>query len=244
MRSTTPTSLVRSILALLTATALALPAAAAGLNAGLDFTLKHGSGREQQTQQQLERLTATHDLGRWTHTRRIVVDQDTIPHSHPILTLHARHLDDDGALLSTYIHEQMHRWLSTQARRTRQALREIGQRYPALPVGYPDGADSLASSQEHLLVIWLELEGVETVLGKAEHDRLLAFWRNDHYKKLYEIVARDKEQIGGIVRKYKLVPKARTPPTQEAAPRAGPALPAAAADGGGDSPCQAACAPP
>ena len=195
-----PTSPVRSILAILVATALSLPAAA------LNISLKHGSEREQQSQQQLERLTARYDLGRWIHTERIIFDQDAIPHSHPVLTLHARHLDDDGALLSTFIHEQMHRWLSSHPRQARAALREIRQRYPALPVGYPDGADSPASSQEHLLVIWLELDGVESVLGKAEHDRLLAFWSNDHYKKLYEIVARDKQAIGALVRTHKLVP--------------------------------------
>ncbi|HEX8614392.1 MAG TPA: hypothetical protein VF800_24185 [Telluria sp.] len=197
-----PTFPVRSILAILTATALALPAAAAGLN----ISLKHGSEREKQSQQQLERLSANYALERWIHTRRIVFDQVTIPHSHPVLTLHARHLDDDGALLSTFIHEQMHRWLSNHPRQRREALRAVRQRYPSLPVGYPDGADSLASSQEHLLVIYLELDGVETLLGTAEHDRLLAFWSNDHYKKLYELVARDKEQIGAIVRNNKLMP--------------------------------------
>lgn len=196
-----PTISARSILVILAATALALPAAAAGLH----ITLKHGSEREKQSQQQLERLTATHDLGRWIHTERIFFDEKSIPHSHPVLTLHARHLDDDGALVSTFIHEQMHRWLSRHPRRTRAALGEIRQRYPALPVGYPDGADSLASSQEHLLVIWLELDGVERVLGKAEHDRLLAYWSGDHYKKLYEIAAGDKEQIGAILRKNKLI---------------------------------------
>ncbi|NHZ64388.1 hypothetical protein [Massilia genomosp. 1] len=196
-----PTSPVPGILAILLASALSLPAAAA-----LNISLKHGSEREQQSQQQLERLTARYDLARWIHTERIIVDQDAIPHSHPVLTLHARHLDDDGALLSTFIHEQMHRRLSSHPRQTRAALRAIRQRYPVLPVGYPDGADSLASSQEHLLVIWLELDGVESVLGTAEHERLLAFWSNDHYKKLYEIVARDKQAIGALVRKHKLVP--------------------------------------
>lgn len=92
----------------------------------------------------------------------------------------------------------------TQARRARRCA--LRQRYPSLPVGYPDGADSLASSQEHLLVIRLELDGVERVLGKTEHDRLLAFWRNDHYKVLYAIVARDKERIGETVRKHRLAP--------------------------------------
>ncbi|ATQ76572.1 hypothetical protein CR152_20170 [Massilia violaceinigra] len=195
------TSPVRSIVALLIATALALPASAAGLN----ISLKHGSAHEQDLQKQLERLTAAHDLSTWIQTDKIVVDEKTIPHSHPVLTLHTRHFNDDGALVSTFIHEQMHWWLSKHPRQTRQALREIRKRYPALPVGYPDGADSLAASQEHLLVIFLELDGVERVLGKAEHDRLLTFWSSDHYKKLYDIVARDREQIGAILRKHQLM---------------------------------------
>ncbi|CUI03653.1 hypothetical protein [Massilia antarctica] len=196
------TSSVRTILAFLVATALALPASAAGL----DISLKHGSAHEQDAKTQLERLTATYDLSTWIQTDKIVIDEKTIPHSHPVLTLHAKHHNDDGALVSTFIHEQMHWWLSRHRSQTRQALRAIRQRYPVLPVGYPDGADSLAASQEHLLVICLELDGVEQVLGKAEHDRLLAYWSNDHYKKLYEIVARDREQIGAIVRKHQLMP--------------------------------------
>ncbi|NHZ83249.1 hypothetical protein F2P44_28835 [Massilia sp. CCM 8695] len=196
-----PTSSVRSLLAFLSVAALALPAAA-----GLNISLKHGSAHEQDAKAQLDRLTATYDLRPWIHTGRIIIDEKTIPHSHPVLTLHARHYDDDGALVSTFIHEQMHWQLSRHRSQARQALREIRQRYPALPVGYPDGADSLAASQEHLLVIYLELDGVERVLGKAEHDRLLAYWSNDHYKKLYQIVARDREQIGAIVRKHRLLP--------------------------------------
>lgn len=190
------------MLALLIAAALALPAS----GASLDISLKHGSAHEQDLKKQLERLTAAHDLSTWIQTDKIVVDEKTIPHSHPVLTLHTRHYNDDGALVSTFIHEQMHWWLSRHRSQTRLALREIRQRYPVLAVGYPDGADSLASSQEHLLVIYLELDGVERVLGKAERERLLAYWSNDHYKKLYEIVARDREPIGAIVRKHQLMP--------------------------------------
>lgn len=35
-----------------------------------------------------------------------------IPYSHPVLTLHTRHLKDDLALLSTFVHEEYH-WYET-----------------------------------------------------------------------------------------------------------------------------------
>ncbi|MEO7000626.1 MAG: hypothetical protein ABI068_02350 [Ktedonobacterales bacterium] len=59
------------------------------------------------TSSQLLTLLQRYDLSRWRFTSAIEIDQQTIPHSHPTLTLHARHLDDDGLLLATYLHEQV-----------------------------------------------------------------------------------------------------------------------------------------
>lgn len=193
-----PTCLL--LFALLSA-AIVAPASARDV----DVRLKHGTESEKLTEQQFRRVTAEHDLSPWIQTRSIVFDEETIPHSHPVLTLHTRHLDDDGLFISTFIHEQMHWWLGNHPRQTALAIRDLKARYKTLPVGYPDGANSLQASYEHLLVIYLELEGARDVLGAAEASRVLAFWEGDHYKKLYRIVAADRAPILEIMKKRGLL---------------------------------------
>jgi hypothetical protein len=174
---------------------------------GLSIRLEHGSEREKQAEQQLRRLAASHDLAPWTQTAELVIEEYVVPHSHPILTLNTRHTNDDGLLVSTFIHEQMHWWLSKHPRETQGAVSELMSRYKTLPVGYPDGADTLEDSYEHLLVIWLELDGVQRVLGPAEEKRVLDFWSGDHYRVLYRIVREDRGTIGKILRDHGLLLK-------------------------------------
>src|SRR5262249_32114244 len=63
--------------------------------ANLEIALKRGSKGELQTRDQLQRLIKTYDLAKWTFTRSILIDEEAIPHSHPVLTLSARHVKDD-----------------------------------------------------------------------------------------------------------------------------------------------------
>jgi hypothetical protein len=185
----------------------ALAALAVSLQAQAgEFALRlaHGNAREQEARAQFERVLAAHDLRRWIQTREIVFEQGAIPHSHPVLTLNTRHTNDDGLFTSTLIHEQTHWWLGSHARQTDAAVAELKSLYPKLPVGYPEGADTLESSYSHLLVICIELDGVREVLGAAEEQRILAFWQGDHYRTLYRIVAADRERIRAILDKHGL----------------------------------------
>src|SRR5262249_28408230 len=81
----------------------------------LVVTLRHGTPAERDTKIQLGRLLTRYDLSRWFFTRTVVIDEDAVPHSHPVLTLHTRHLRDDLLLLSTFVHEQSH-WYVQQHR--------------------------------------------------------------------------------------------------------------------------------
>src|SRR5262245_46924394 len=91
-----------------------------------EIALKRGSKGELQTRDQLQRLVKTYDLAKWTFTKSILIDEEAIPHSHPILTLSTRHLKDDELLLSTFVHEQFHWWASgDNAAATRQSIAEL-----------------------------------------------------------------------------------------------------------------------
>src|SRR5215470_6516498 len=102
--------MTRMLVASLLAAALGTTAAAQG---PIDITLAHNSATEQQTRDQLQRLLKAYDVSAWIYTKAVAIDDRAIPHSHPVLTLHTRHLKDDALLLSTFVHEQFH-WLLVQ----------------------------------------------------------------------------------------------------------------------------------
>src|SRR5918911_3601958 len=106
----------------------------------IEITLKHGSREELQTKEQLQRLLKTYDLSKWIFTNSIVIDEEAIPHSNPVLTLSTRHLKDDELLLSTFVHEQLHRFFQ-QRKETDEAVKELRVLFPKVPVGFPDGAE-------------------------------------------------------------------------------------------------------
>lgn len=164
----------------------------------LFVTLAHGSAAEIATRDQLARLAREHDLTAWTFTTRIAIDEDAIPHSHPVLTLHTRHLASDDQLLSTFIHEQIHWLLEDREALLASAVARLRTALPGLPVGFPDGADSERSSYEHLVVIALERRGLAFLVGEARAAAVLAFWESDHYRALYRAVREHRAMIDAI----------------------------------------------
>jgi hypothetical protein len=151
------------------------------------------------TAEQLLRLLRRYDLSRWRFTSMVRVEQGVVPHSHPTLTLNTRHPDDDGLLLSTYLHEQLHWFLATDPTGLDEALGALRQRYPHPPVGYPEGARDVASSQLHYLVCYLEWRALREVMGTEEAHRVFTFWRADHYRALYATIMDEEPIIQQIV---------------------------------------------
>lgn len=80
-------------------TAAVLPLSAATLPAQdrLDLTIRlgHGSEAEGIMARQLDALLAKYDLEPWVLTRVVRIDERSIPHSHPVLTLHTRHIGEE-----------------------------------------------------------------------------------------------------------------------------------------------------
>ncbi|NMO20659.1 hypothetical protein HPC49_12335 [Pyxidicoccus fallax] len=175
--------------------------------AAIDIALVHDSVPEQQTREQLRRLLEQFDVSPWLYTRTIQIDERAIPHSHPVLTLHTRHLAQDMQLLSTFVHEEMHWFLDERAEATQRAMAELRELYPTLPVGFPDGARDLESSYLHVLVNALEYAAMQRVAGRDTATRVLDFWVNDHYRALYRIVLKDEARIRELLVRHGLVPE-------------------------------------
>jgi len=170
----------------------------------ISIELKHDSERERQTKQQLQHLLDVYDLHKYTFTRTLIIDERSIPHSHPVLTLHTRHLNSDDQLLSTYVHEQLHWYLEQHLKQTRNAEDELRKIYPKVPVGYPDGSGDEEGTYLHLVTCYLEMQADRELMGRERTLAVMNFWAGDHYRWIYKTVMTDEDTIRKVVEKEKL----------------------------------------
>jgi hypothetical protein len=129
-----------------------------------------------------------YDVGGWIRTRRVQVEEGTIPHSHPVLTLHTRHRGDDHALLATFLHEQFH-WLEEGNPDFRGAMKRFAEIWPEAPAGSPRGGRDRESTYRHLVVCDLELQAMERLVGTDRAREVLG--ANRHYTWIYRTVLED-----------------------------------------------------
>ncbi len=160
--------------------------------------LATGSRLESEGRDQLRRILATYDLSPWIFTRRIRFQSRVVPHSHPVLTLNTRYLDDDTLQAATLLHEQLHWPLAEREAATDSAIADLRGLYPTVPGGPPEGARNEHSTYLHLLVCTLELDAVSAVFGESVARRLLGDWK--HYTWVYREVLARPEPIRDILR--------------------------------------------
>ncbi len=173
--------------------------------AKFEITLKNNTRAESQTKEQLERLMKTYDLSAWTFTNKIEIDEMSIPHSHPVLTLHTRHLKDDDLLLSTYIHEQIHWHMSGKRTESEPAFKELKTMFPVVPEKSPAGARDIESTYLHLFVCYLEYRAIRELIGELRAKQVMDFWATDHYTWIYKTVVERRKDIGDLLTKHKLM---------------------------------------
>lgn len=190
---------------LLIATLAGTPSLAAGQSA-ISVALKRNTGAEAATRDQLQRILAAHDLSPWYFTKSVVIDEQAVPFSHPVLTLHTRHAKDDELLLSTFIHEQLHWFLSSRPEQTEQAIADLRKLFPDAPGGGKAGARDQYSTYLHLLVCHLEHQGVSRVLGELKAKQITEFWATDHYTWVYRKVLDQGQDIARVLEARHLMP--------------------------------------
>src|SRR5262245_18702580 len=184
---------------------LALGRGAAG-QTDLDITLKHNTTGEAGTRDQLRRLFKTYDLFSWIYTKTIAIDEQAIPFSHPVLTLHTRHIHDDELYLSTFVHEQLHWFLAARPEATDQAIADLRKLFPTVPAGGTAGARDEYSTYLHLLVCYLEQQADIKILGELKTKQVMDFWASDHYTWVYQTIISRAQDVGTIMRQRQLIP--------------------------------------
>ena len=169
----------------------------------LNITLQHNSAGEQKRKEQIERLADKYDLAKYTITRDIVIDQQAMNHSSPVLTQNLRFLDNDDRALSAYVHEQAH-WLLMQRHRgqAREMLPELLRMYPNIEIAPPYGDGNQGTSYIHLVVLMLEWHALEDLIGADRARSVMEFKRQDHYKALYATVMDHRQQMESFLKRY------------------------------------------
>ena len=176
----------------------------AGVAQSITIKLAHGTNNEQKTKTQLQRLLTTYNLKKYTFTANVIIDEKAIPHSHPVLTLHTRHLNSDDELLSTYVHEQLHWYLAAHQDQTDAAENDLRRIYPKVPIGYPDGANDEESTYLHLIDCYLEMQADRDLMGRERASAVMEFWAGDHYKWVYKTVMNNELIVANVIGKEHL----------------------------------------
>lgn len=170
----------------------------------LPVTIRTTEELEAETKSALQALLRAHDVRRWVFTRDVAIDAFANPHSHPVLTLHARYRKSPDRLLLLFVHEQLHWYLEDPAKQQALAAAkaELAQRYPDHPAGLPEGGFDSNSTLLHLLVCWLELDAGRKLLGEAPTRTI--FETPHIYGWVYRTVLKDDAAIGALIAKHGL----------------------------------------
>ena len=177
-----------------------------GATEDLEISLAHGTTSEVETRDQLQRLLANYDLSDWLWTRKIVIDNHSIPHSRPVLTLHSRHVNDELLLLSTFVHEEYHWYETAHSDDTAAAITEFKAEFPGLPAGGMDGASDEESSYLHIIVCYAERQKMKALVGPERARQIMEFWAEDHYRATYRLVLANAGAVGDVVKARNLLP--------------------------------------
>jgi hypothetical protein len=164
----------------------------------VEITTKNNSGREKTIGALLKEVLSEHDLSKLTFTRKIIIEQAVIPHSHPVLTI-GTSSNDKEYILSTYIHEQLHWYVEKYPDAGKNAIDEFKKRYPNVPYQNRAGAQDEYSTYLHLIVCYLEYRSMSGLIGEEKAKQFI--WNQNHYTWVYNKIIEDATYIGGVLKK-------------------------------------------
>jgi hypothetical protein len=170
-----------------------------------DFTSAQRSA--ERVRELLLGLRKEFDLAPFEYCRRVRIAPLEIPYSHPEITL-GTWANDQLAQLASYLHEQMHWYVTWHSHaRTEQRheiLTELRRRYPQAPARGPEGAPDEGSTYLHLVVNWLEIEVTSRFFDR---ERVIAHvGALPYYRWIYRTVIEDWQPLGALYAAYSLLP--------------------------------------
>lgn len=157
------------------------------------------------TKQNMLHLAQVYDLKPFLFTKKINIQSQVIPHSHPVLTINTRNAENPKKILSVWLHEELHWWSVQKSKSFSLAIKELEKIYPQAPVTKSFG---LNSTFLHLVICHLELKALGFYLGDKEaRDVITDIMKSDKiYPWIYYQVLYKDHAIKRLVKKYKLLP--------------------------------------
>ncbi len=173
----------------------------------IDIDLCTAQRASESVKSQLLALRQEYDLGQFEYTTTVRIAPGEILHSHPVLTLNTIPKSPD-ALICAYLHEQMHwyeNWFAaTHAIEWSAIHAALRNRFPTIPIAFPEGATTEDSSYLHLVVNWLEIEAAAFVLPRETVTGIAA--KSFVYSGLYRLVIDHWDDLDDLYRATGLVP--------------------------------------
>lgn len=168
------------------------------------ISMKSNSTTEQASKAHLEKIINQYDLDKYIYTKTVMVEDSTIPHSHPVLTINTADTTDEN-LISTFMHEQMHWFILSRSDDTKTVVELLKMEFPGAPVQLPDGSGDVQSTYEHLIVCYYEYQALKELTGKEKADKVINSLKDRLYKWIYKTMLEHEEKIRHILKDNDLI---------------------------------------
>lgn len=159
------------------------------------------------TKEYLLHFNQKHNLEPFLYTKKIHINSDGSSQSHPVLTLSTKSAHYPERVLSIFLHEQFHWWVSEVSDDNfKSAMRDLKSIYPELPES--GMAASIFSTYLHLIICWLEFKATTKLIGENEAKKVILSYIHEAqiYAWIYEQVLDNQNGIEKILRKWNLIP--------------------------------------
>ena len=169
----------------------------------IEIELKNNTPTEQAARLHMQSIFAKYDLKPYVFTQRILIDDRSTPHSHPVLTLNTAYNERELFALATFVHEQFH-WRVDELNdeKAKAAIAEFRRIFPEAPGRAGGGARDQFSTYLHLIVCDLEMQAMTRLAGEAQARETLRGYT--HYPWIYQRVL-DDPRIREVNRRFGFV---------------------------------------
>ncbi len=170
---------------------------------GLDINEINPNKLTSITKQNLLHLTQVYDLTPVLFTKKIQIQSQIIPSSHPVLSLNTKYAESPDKILAIFLHEQFHWWILKNQIRTNLAIIELKALYPKAPQTQSSGKDS---TYIHLIVCYLEYAALKYYLGNSKAKNVIREFiqKEKLYPWIYSEILKNEAKIKKIIFNQKL----------------------------------------
>lgn len=169
----------------------------------LNIKLNSGGEPEKKAKVLIEEFERKYDLKPYIFTHEILIKSMEIPHSHPVLTLNTRQIDEPKRYLGLFLHEQIHWFFAKMGNelKTQNFISKMKAKYPKVPSRKDGGANDDKSTYLHFGVCYYELIVMTKLLGEKDAVRIFStedvyFWVRKQVLENREFVAKTLTESG------------------------------------------------